>query len=303
MRTPSVLIVFLDGFGIGAADPDRNPLFAAPFPSLERLFGGRMISRGDSRRETRELSVRPVNATLGVGGLPQSGTGQTAILTGVNAPKLIGRHFGPYPYSTLRPVLAERNIFRTLSAHGISTEYANAFPQRYFDYLTKHPSRTSAITSAWLAAGFRLHDHGDVMQGKALPADITGEGWNRMGFAAVPEHPPDDRGAFLVHLLERHRLVFFEYFMTDHAGHSQSPDEALRILRLLDGFFGGILDALTAESLLVVISDHGNLEDLSVKTHTRNPVPLVAAGAHHRRIAARIRRLTDVAPAITDLLM
>ncbi len=29
---------------------------------------------------------------------------------------------------------------------------------------------------------------------------------------------------------------------------------------------------------IVITSDHGNLEDLSVRTHTRNPVPLAVSG-------------------------
>ncbi len=49
---------------------------------------------------------------LGVEGLPQSGTGQTSIFCGVNASKIVGKHFGPYPYSTLIPIIKEKNIFK-----------------------------------------------------------------------------------------------------------------------------------------------------------------------------------------------
>ena len=58
--------------------------------------------------------IFPVDACLGVEGLPQSGTGQTSIFTGINAPKFIGKHFGPYPYSTLLPEIEEKNIFKSL---------------------------------------------------------------------------------------------------------------------------------------------------------------------------------------------
>ena len=41
---------------------------------------------------------------------------------------------------------------------------------------------------------------------------------------------------------------------------------------------------------LVVTSDHGNVEDLSVKTHTYNPVPLIVSGPH----AAQFNEITDL---------
>ncbi|MDX1740430.1 MAG: peptidase, partial [Rhodothermales bacterium] len=52
-----------------------------------------------------------------------------------------------------------------------------------------------------------------------------------------------------------------------------------------------------SNTTLLLTSDHGNLEDLSVKTHTRNPVPFVALGpaAHD---FAEVRSILDVTPAI-----
>ena len=34
---------------------------------------------------------------MGVPGMPQSGSGQAALLTGLNVPALIGGHYGPWP--------------------------------------------------------------------------------------------------------------------------------------------------------------------------------------------------------------
>ena len=50
--------------------------------------------------------------------------------------------------------------------------------------------------------------------------------------------------------------------------------------------------------LVVVGSDHGNLEDLSRKTHTANPVPTMVWGAGAHAFASRIRTIADLAPAI-----
>src|SRR5512140_1367044 len=104
MVTPRVLLFFLDGVGIGARDQGRNPFFAAHLPVFRSLTGGNIPSLRSGPLESPHGSVRPLKATLGVPGLPQSGTGQTTLLTGINASAQIGKHFGPYPYSTLRPV-------------------------------------------------------------------------------------------------------------------------------------------------------------------------------------------------------
>jgi hypothetical protein len=145
---------FFLSVGIGSPDPSVNPFFANRYPSIEKLFGGRMLSRGDSRRETHDRSARPVNATLGVPGLPQSGTGQTALLTGVNAPKLIGGHFGPYPHSAIRPVLEEKNIFHVLALRGRSPFYANAFPRGTSD-ISQHRRARPRLRQRGVQPAFR----------------------------------------------------------------------------------------------------------------------------------------------------
>jgi phosphopentomutase len=74
------------------------------------------------------------------------------------------------------------------------------------------------------------------------------------------------------------------------------------VLASLDRFVGALLDRLDpARDLLVLASDHGNLEDLGTKTHTRNPVPLVALGAGAGRFADA-RSVLDVTPRVVGAL-
>ena len=109
-----VVLLFLDGIGIGKKDPDVNPFFRARMPTLKTLCGGELPFTPFRNKSTDQSEVLAINATLGVPGLPQSGTGQTAIFTGVNGAKKFGRHFGPYPPSVLRPIIEEKNIFHQL---------------------------------------------------------------------------------------------------------------------------------------------------------------------------------------------
>ena len=45
-------------------------------------------------------------------------------------------------------------------------------------------------------------------------------------------------------------------------------------------------------------ADHGNIERISDRGHTTNPVPFIAFGPKEREIRARVELLTDVTPAV-----
>jgi hypothetical protein len=64
-----------------------------------------------------------LDASLGVPGLPQSATGQTSILTGVNAPAEMGRHISGFPGPTLRRILFEHSVLKRIRERGLSAKY------------------------------------------------------------------------------------------------------------------------------------------------------------------------------------
>lgn len=300
-----VIMLFLDGVGIGRKDPAVNPLFAAKLPSLRSILGDELPALGQRKILTDESTLIPLDANLGVEGLPQSGTGQTALFTGENGAAIIGRHFGPYPYSTLRPIIAERNIFRRLRDAGKKVCFANAFPHRFFEYVEKRPTRTTVTTYACMQSGIPLLREEDLQHGRAVSADLTGEGWHALGHPEVRVIEPAEAGRRLARLLSDFDFVLFEYWKTDHAGHTASIREAVRVLEDFDALLGGLLEILDVETdLLLITSDHGNLEDCSIKTHTRHPVPAIFHGFRHREVALRTAHhshpgdLTRVTPAL-----
>lgn len=303
-RAPHVLMLFLDGVGIGRKEGRYNPFFTADLPILKNLLGGSIPSVRDAHKNTAIMSLTPIDATLDVEGLPQSGTGQAALLTGLNAPRIVGKHYGPHLYSSLKPLVTEKNIFRRLMLSGRKVFYANAFPRQYFEYINSTRYRTTAITHAWLTSGNKLNDIESLKRGHSLSSDITNERWHKLGYPHLSTITPQEAGRRLVELTKAYDFVLYEYYFTDHAGHSQSMNEAVEVLEKLDGLIGGILNNLDHQSMLFVLtSDHGNLEDLSTKSHTRNPVPFLAAGMRHREIAGQIKNLTHITPAILNLIL
>src|SRR5690625_153166 len=101
-------------------------------------------------------------------------------------------------------------------------------------------------------------------------------------------------------LTERYDLLLFEYYLTDKAGHEQNMKMAQGYLNVIDSFLQALLMSKKESDTLVVCSDHGNIENLSVKTHTRNPVPLIVAGETESFREAE--SILDVTPGIVELL-
>jgi hypothetical protein len=298
---PHVCLVFLDGVGLGPPGP-ANPLTDTP-RALARLADDQAWTASMATVDRPGHVAHGIDATLGVEGLPQSGTGQAALFTGVNAPKVAGRHFGPFPHSATRPALAAHNVFARVMTQTDAPEpaaFANAYPPRFFE-MAERRDRWTVTTRCCLDAGVRIRGAEDLAAGRALAADLTGAAWRRHGFggaAGVEVIDEAEAGRRLHALTRRHRLTVFEYFLTDKMGHGRLDASPATILTALDQFFTGFLaDFDPATDLVVVTSDHGNLEDVSVKMHTRHPVPLLAMGAGAARFAD-VADLTGVAPAL-----
>ncbi len=307
MATPRrIVLFFIDGLGWGPADDAANPtqtyggdLFCLPDPPAD----------GAPRRLASGAWARPVDACLGVDGLPQSATGQTTLLTGVNAAVALGCHKEGFPGPKLREILLAHSLLRRLKAAGRRATFFNGFREPFFSWPRDRQLRTSATTVANLAADNAFFGVADVAAGRSLYHDITGDALRALGFDA-PRRTPAEAGAILAARTPEHDFLLFEYFLSDRAGHARERAGAEAELRKLDVFLAAALDGLglcgsaAAEdgTLFLVCSDHGNLEDLSVASHTRNPVPLLAWGAGAEAFVDQVSTLGDVAPAVVRTL-
>ncbi len=297
-----VVLIFMDGVGIGKKDADVNPFFRARMQTLTKLCGGELPYSTFKNKSTEKAEVIAVNATLGVSGLPQSGTGQTAIFTGVNGAKKFGRHFGPYPPSVLRQIIAEKNIFSQLKAIGKSAVFANAFPQRFFDYTESAKRKLTVTTLSCSFAGVPLLTAQELQRDEGISADFIRTQWPELGHPEIKPITPEEAGKHFASVASNHDFTLFEYWLTDHAGHSQKMTFAVEVLERFDEFLSGFLESFDpGNTLLMIVSDHGNIEDLSTKSHTRNRVPCILAGKHSHQLAKRIKNLTHVTPAIIKL--
>jgi 2,3-bisphosphoglycerate-independent phosphoglycerate mutase len=292
------LILFLDGVGLGPADPATNPFVHARLPTVQGLLDGQRPILDNGPVQAEAASLIPLDATLGVPGLPQSGTGQTTLLTGVNAARHIGRHLGPYPDESLRQLLAAGNLFKAVLERGGRAALANAYPDRYLSRLERGRGRMSANGRAAREAGLTMRGYRELRQGRAVSGLLTHDYWQRWGYD-LPDITPHRAGQRLANLAADYALTFFEYFYTDVCGHRADRRESVLTLEKLDAFLAGILSTLNlATTRLLVVSDHGNIEDWRNGQHTRNPALALLVGAGHAELAAQMHSLADVAPAL-----
>jgi len=218
-------------------------------------------------------------------------------------PAAIGYHYGPKPNHLIATHLRNGNIFNVLRKNGKSAALLNAYPGRYFEGISSGKRIYSAIPLAVTSAGIALKTEADLLQGNAIAADFTAQGWRDV--LHLPDTPVITHyqaGERLAAIARGYDLGFFEYWLSDYAGHHQDMTQALAILESFDTMLAGLLNKWDDnESLILITSDHGNLEDLSTRRHTQNPVPALVIGKPDQRgqFSEGLKSLSDIAPAIT----
>ena len=294
----NILMVFLDGVGIGKQDYKFNPFFKYGFQTFKNIFGD-TPSINNTRLSHGNRYLFPTDANLGVEGLPQSGTGQASLFCGFNAPKFVGKHFGPYPFSTTIPVLKKDSILVHYKEKAKSSYFANAYPKVFFDYINSGRSRLSVTTLTCQLSSIKLNKVSELRRGDALTAEITNERWNsRLGYK-LNVISPKTAARRLLRIANKYKFTLYEYYLTDHLGHLRIANEFEKLFTEVDEFLFTLLSEIDSDNMtLIVCSDHGNLEDLSIKTHTRNPALTITAGKSAKIIAESVEDISQLKDAI-----
>lgn len=291
-----VLCIFLDGIGIGSTDPAVNP-FAA--------FSSEIFPVGLPHRRAVKFDgiVIPTDACLGIPGLPQSATGQTALFSGINAARQLGMHLSGFATKSLIEILHRESLFVKTLQRGKTAAFVNAYGREFFQLPEKIRARiTSVTTASTLTAGLPFLLTDDIMNGRSLYHDFTNIALRKRGYD-LPVFSPDFAGKQLAFLSQEYDVCVYEYFLTDRAGHTGNMPMAMDEVEKLESFLTAVLEHTDLRSTLVLVcSDHGNLEDTSVITHTMNPVPTIVWGKVPLELTDAIQSLTDITPFVLECL-
>jgi len=260
------------------------------------VLGGRLPTLDEPLVEGSGAIAFPLDATLDTEGTPQSGTGQTALLTGASAAELYGRHFGPWVPVRLRTMVEETSVLRRAQESGHEVAFANAYPKGWPG--PRGGRRIAGPPLAARGAGLLTRHEEALVAGRAVSSEIVNDGWREhLGHEGLPEISASGAGENLGRLSLDHDLTLFAHYATDTAGHRGGMDGAVAALERVDAFLAGLLETLPSDADVLIVSDHGNIEDVR-GGHTRNPVLGVALGPH----AERARGMTDLRQ-VTDLLL
>ena len=158
------LLLFIDGLGWGTTDPAVNP---------QHAYGGDFFRLPDAAGPIPGGGhAQPIDAVLGVDGVPQSATGQTTLLSGVNAQAAIGKHLTGFPNEALREILLAHSVLKQITDLGQRARFLNAFRPRFFDFPRERQLQYSATTVANLAAWQPFFPLDDINAGRPISPEL-----------------------------------------------------------------------------------------------------------------------------------
>lgn len=285
-----LIFIFIDGVGLGERDKEKNPFYKANIPTWDYILKiGRLIE---------------TDACLDVEGLPQSATGQTSIFTGINASKVLGRHLHGQPTETLKKIIRTNNLFKELLERGLKVTNANVYRPEYLSKIldpVEKKYKPSVTTVMTLSSGLNCRTLEDYNLGKGIYHDINSRILVEAGHVENTISP-SDAAKRLYNISRENDFTMFEHFMTDIIGHKRSMEEAVKNIELIDSFLGELIKLVDLEEdFIIITSDHGNIEDLSTKTHTFNKVPTVILGNRRQIDIIDIKSLIDIMPVILSI--
>jgi hypothetical protein len=293
---------FIDGLGLGKNDLSINPTLRSTPPLFSDLTSGNYLLETDQVLFFENGTLIPTDALLGIAGLPQSATGQTTIFTGINAAAVIGRHLNAFPNPTLIKIIQKKSLMKTLREQGIRVTSANLYSQGFFTK-RKNSKRNlfPASTLTIEASGVNFRFPPDYLHDEAIFADITNETLQQEGYG-LGVISPEKAAENVSNILKKFDFVFFEYFHTDQYGHKKDENNLIKIFNTLNRFTAHlwkIVDQKTTS--ILIVSDHGNVEDLTTSTHTLNKVPVLFLCRDQAKVkffAEQINSLTHIYPCV-----
>jgi len=124
-----------------------------------------------------------------------------------------------------------------------------------------------------------------------------------LGYNDIPILSLFDSGRQIAAIARQYDLSFFEHWPSDRSGHRGPVEDAVSHLEMIDTAVGGLLEVWDDQAgMLIITSDHGNIEEKNHRQHTRNPVPTILIGDGHADLAQDIHNLADIASVVRQVL-
>lgn len=305
-----MIFIFLDGVGIGD-NSKLNPFFIANGQYLPFYQGINKLADG--------TVVKKIDPLLNIPGIPQSASGQTTIFTGENIPAILNTHKGSYPDQFMRKIIKRKNLLQILKNSNVRVKFLNAYPVfskfftarhikilddgRFF-FSEKFPDifkrKISTTTCMMISCDLSPYNEKDIIAKRSIYQDFTNSALIEKGLK-ISEFSPETAADIIFSNSRSNDFILYEYFQTDIYGHRRSFHDCVYLIKQLDRLLKKLISLLNNKyDTLLLTSDHGNLEDYSTKSHTKNQVPLVIWGKQKKKLREEINNIADITPAIIN---
>ena len=219
------------------------------------------------------------------------------MFTGVNCAAEIGHHVEGFPGPSIREIIERDNLFLRLKKMGKRVRFADAYLVDSVEDLAARRFK-SVTTVMALTTPETISLASDLANDRALMQDLTRETIQDR-YPDIPVIPPQRAAEHLFSLARRNDFTLYEFFQSDVSGHSMDYSRACAVLRVYDRFLAALVRfAAAAKMTIVLTADHGNIESIDERGHTRNPVPLIVYGPGEEMMRRAVSSLLDVTPAL-----
>jgi phosphopentomutase len=278
-----------------------------PLPTYPEGFPEDVLLRFENETGRGVIGNRPASGTTIIEelGPEQEKTGAWILYTSADSVFQIAAHTGVIPLDELYE--ASKRAHKMLISEGeimVERVIARPFHGRAGAYVREIENRHDyGITPSSETYLDRIKDAGHETVAVGKIKDIfDGRG--------ITEHlpaPPDDAAKVdaildaLGHV--ESGLIFANLVDFDASyGHRRDPEGMAANIQLFDGRLPELLDALTAEDLMIITADHGNDPTFRGTDHTRERVPLLVMGDGDTRDLGIRESFSDVGASVAAWL-
>jgi phosphopentomutase len=278
-----------------------------PLPTYPEGFPEDVLLRFENETGRGVIGNRPASGTTIIEelGPEQEKTGAWILYTSADSVFQIAAHTGVIPLDELYE--ASKRAHKMLISEGeimVERVIARPFHGRAGAYVREIENRHDyGITPSSETYLDRIKDAGHETVAVGKIKDIfDGRG--------ITEHlpaPPDDAAKVdaildaLGHV--ESGLIFANLVDFDASyGHRRDPEGMAANIQLFDGRLPELLDALTAEDLMIITADHGNDPTFRGTDHTRERVPLLVMGDGDTRDLGIRESFSDVGASVAGWL-
>jgi phosphopentomutase len=278
-----------------------------PLPTYPEGFPEDVLLRFENETGRGVIGNRPASGTTIIEelGPEQEKTGAWILYTSADSVFQIAAHTGVIPLDELYE--ASKKAHKMLISEGeimVERVIARPFHGRVGAYVRENENRHDyGITPPSETYLDRIKDAGHETVAVGKIKDIfDGRG--------ITEHlpaPPDDAAKVdaildaLGHV--ESGLIFANLVDFDASyGHRRDPEGMAANIQLFDERLPELLDALTAEDLMIITADHGNDPTFRGTDHTRERVPLLVMGGGDTRDLGIRESFSDVGASVAAWL-